>query len=90
MKIREAELEEIGRKGPYAVSRPLRVQEVDLEGSGPGEVLIKMVAAGLRHLDLSVINGDRPRPVPMALGHEASGIVEEVGPYVDDLVPNQG
>jgi len=86
MKIRAAVLEEIGREGPYAVSRPLRVQEVDLEGPGPGEVLIKMVAAGLCHSDLSVINGDRPRPVPMALGHEASGIVEEVGPYVDDLV----
>jgi len=87
MKIRAAVLEEIGREGPYAVSRPLRVQNVDLEGPGPGEVLIKMAAAGLCHSDLSVINGDRPRPVPMALGHEASGIVEEVGPYVDDLVP---
>ncbi|MDP2732031.1 MAG: alcohol dehydrogenase catalytic domain-containing protein, partial [Hoeflea sp.] len=87
MKIRAAVLEEIGREGPYAISRPLRVQEVDLEGPGPGEVLIKMVAAGLCHSDLSVINGDRPRPVPMALGHEASGIVEEVGPYVSDLVP---
>lgn len=87
MKIRAAVLEEIGREGPYAVSRPLRVQEIDLEGPGPGEVLIRMAAAGLCHSDLSVINGDRPRPVPMALGHEASGIVEEVGPYVHDLVP---
>jgi len=86
MKIRAAVLEEIGRDGPYAASRPLRVQEVDLEGPGPGEVMIKMAAAGLCHSDLSVINGDRPRPVPMALGHEASGIVEAVGAYVDDLV----
>jgi len=87
MKIKAAVLEEIGRAGPYAETRPLRIQEVDLEGPGPGEVLIRMVAAGLCHSDLSVINGDRPRPVPMALGHEASGIVEEVGPYVTDLVP---
>lgn len=87
MKIKAAVLEEIGREGPYAVSRPLRVQEIDLEGPGPGEVLIRMVAAGLCHSDLSVINGDRVRPVPMALGHEASGIVEEVGPYVTDLAP---
>src|SRR5205823_8784150 len=52
---------------------------------GPGEVLVKMAAAGLCHSDLSVINGDRPRPTPMALGHEAAGIVEEVGAGVDDL-----
>jgi alcohol dehydrogenase len=48
-------------------------------------VLVKMAAAGLCHSDLSVINGDRPRPTPMALGHEAAGIVEEVGPGVHDL-----
>ena len=87
MKIKAAVLEEIGRAGPYAVSKPLRVQEIDLEGPGPGEVLIRMVAAGLCHSDLSVINGDRVRPVPMALGHEAAGIVEEVGAYVSDLQP---
>ncbi|MBC7281420.1 zinc-dependent alcohol dehydrogenase family protein [Hoeflea sp.] len=85
MKVRAAVLEEIGRKGPYAISRPLLVQEVDLDGPGPGEVLIRMVAAGLCHSDLSVINGDRPRPMPMALGHEASGIVEELGANVHDL-----
>ncbi len=49
MKIRAAVLEEIGREGPYAVSRPLRVQEIDLEGPGPGEVMIKMVADLLGH-----------------------------------------
>ena len=48
-------------------------------------MLIRVRAAGLCHSDLSVINGDRPRPMPMALGHEASGIVHEVGPGVDDL-----
>mgnify|MGYP003632635612 CR=1 FL=1 len=85
MKIRAAVLEEIGREGPYALSRPLKVQEIDLEGPGPGEVLIRMAAAGLCHSDLSVINGDRPRPVPMALGHEASAVVEEIGPHVRDL-----
>ncbi|MFZ5655360.1 MAG: zinc-dependent alcohol dehydrogenase family protein, partial [Pseudomonadota bacterium] len=41
--------------------------------------------AGLCHSDLSVINGDRPRPLPMALGHEAAGIVEDLGPGVTDL-----
>jgi alcohol dehydrogenase len=86
MKIRAAVLEEMGLEAPYARSRPLKVQDVDLDGPGPGEVLIKIAAAGLCHSDLSVINGDRPRPLPMVLGHEASGVVEEVGAGVDDLV----
>lgn len=85
MKIKAAVLEQMGLPAPYAQSRPLKVQEIDLEGPGPGEVLVRIAAAGLCHSDLSVINGDRPRPLPMALGHEASGVVEEVGPYVDDL-----
>jgi alcohol dehydrogenase len=50
-------------------------------------VLVRIGAAGLCHSDLSVVNGDRPRPVPMALGHEAAGEVAEVGPGVTDLRP---
>jgi alcohol dehydrogenase len=49
-------------------------------------VLVKIRAAGLCHSDLSVINGDRPRPTPMAIGHEAAGEVMEVGRGVNDLV----
>jgi alcohol dehydrogenase len=85
MKIRAAVLNAMGATHPYAKSRPLSIDEVDLEGPGHGEVLVRMAAAGLCHSDLSVINGDRPRPTPMALGHEAAGIVEEIGPGVDDL-----
>lgn len=87
MKIRAAILEESGRVMPYASSRPLTIGEVDLDGPGPGEVLIRIAAAGLCHSDLSVINGDRPRPLPMVLGHEASGVVVETGSGVDDLAP---
>jgi alcohol dehydrogenase len=87
MKIRAAILEESGRVMPYASSRPLTIDEVDLDGPGPGEVLIRIAAAGLCHSDLSVINGDRPRPLPMVLGHEASGVVVETGSGVDDLAP---
>ena len=43
------------------------------------------MAAGLCHSDLSVINGDRPRPMPMALGHESAGVVEALGEDVDDM-----
>ena len=86
MRIRAAVLEEIGRPGPYARTRPLTVGEIELAPPQAGEVLVKVAAAGLCHSDLSVINGDRPRPVPMVLGHEGAGVVEEVGEGVDDLV----
>jgi alcohol dehydrogenase len=85
MKIRAAVLEEIGRPGPYAQSMPLTVGEIDLAPPQTGEVLVRIAAAGLCHSDLSVINGDRPRPVPMVLGHEGAGIVEAVGDGVSDL-----
>lgn len=85
MKIKAAVLEAMGTAGPYATSRPLTVQEIELDGPGQGEVLVRISAAGLCHSDLSVINGDRPRPMPMVLGHEAFGIVEDVGSGVDDL-----
>ncbi len=87
MKVRAAVLRSIGLPAPYARSRPLSIEEVELEGPGHGEVLVKIGAAGLCHSDLSVINGDRPRPMPMAIGHEAAGVVAEVGPGVVDLAP---
>jgi alcohol dehydrogenase len=85
MKIRAAVLEAMGAPRPYADSKPLKLAEVELAPPGPGEVLVRLGAAGLCHSDLSVINGDRPRPTPMVLGHEAAGTVEETGPGVEDL-----
>jgi len=85
-KIKAAVLNAIGAKTPFAETKPLAIDTLDLEGPGDGEVLVKIGAAGLCHSDLSVINGDRPRPTPMALGHEAAGVVEELGPGVTDLV----
>jgi alcohol dehydrogenase len=85
MKIKAAVLQAMGATPPYAVSRPLHIEEIDLAPPGADEVLIKIAAAGLCHSDLSVINGDRPRPMPMALGHEAAGVVEELGAGVTDL-----
>jgi len=85
MKIRGAVLQAMGAETPYARSRPLVIEDVDLDPPGAGEVLVKIAAAGLCHSDLSVINGDRPRPTPMLLGHEAAGVVEETGASVTDL-----
>lgn len=87
MKIRAAVLESIGAPAPYAQSQPLKIREVELDPPGEGEVLIRIKAAGLCHSDLSVISGDRPRPVPMVLGHESAGEVAECGPGVTDLKP---
>lgn len=87
MKTRAAVLHSLDKAAPFAQSRPLQIEEIDLDAPGPGEVLVKMTAAGLCHSDLSVITGVRPRPVPMALGHEASGTVMQVGDGVNDLKP---
>ncbi len=85
MRINAAVLDNMGAAAPYAISKPLTIRSVELGAPGADEVTIKVAAAGLCHSDLSVINGDRPRPMPMALGHEASGVVHEVGAGVGDL-----
>ncbi len=87
MKITAAVLHETGLPAPYRESRPLRLETLELAPPGSDEVLVKIKAASLCHSDLSVIDGSRPRPVPMALGHEAAGIVTEVGSHVSDIFP---
>ncbi|WP_128546946.1 zinc-dependent alcohol dehydrogenase family protein [Larkinella soli] len=85
MKIRAAVLHQMGLERPYTDSKPLTVGELELEPPRAGEVLVKIRAAGLCHSDLSVIDGNRPRQMPMVLGHEAAGEVVELGPNVHDL-----
>lgn len=85
MKVRSAILRRSGVAKPYAQSRPIEISDVELSGPAEDEVLVKIAAAGVCHSDLSAINGDRPRPLPVALGHEASGIVEDVGPGVTSV-----
>ena len=79
MKITAAVLASTGHPGPYADSRPLTLAQIDLAEPGADELLVKIEAAGLCHSDLSVINGDRPRPMPMAIGHEAVATVMTCG-----------
>ena len=85
MRIKAAVLRRTGVSPPYAETEPLSIETLALDPPGRDEVLVRIGAAGLCHSDLSVINGDRPRPLPMALGHEAAGVVEEVGEGVADL-----
>jgi S-(hydroxymethyl)glutathione dehydrogenase / alcohol dehydrogenase len=69
-------------KGP---GHPVEVTEVDLARPGPGEVRVKITAAGVCHSDLHVRRGDWDVPVPLVMGHEGSGVVVDVGPGVSGL-----
>ena len=85
MNTKAAILHQMELERPYSVSNPLKIEDVTLDDPGFNEVVVKIKAAGLCHSDLSVIDGNRPRPLPMALGHEASGVVVELGEGVDKL-----
>lgn len=85
MKTRAAVLRQASKPRPYARSLPLSIEEIELDPPGEDEVLVRIRAAGLCHSDLSTINGDRPREMPIALGHEAAGEVLELGAGVKDL-----
>lgn len=85
MRIHGAVLERTGDPRPYASSRPLVIGELDLDPPGAGELLVRIEVAGVCHSDLSVVEGTRPRPLPMLLGHEAAGIVEALGTGVTDV-----
>ena len=79
LKIRAAVLRESGLSAPYAMSHPLNLETINLAAPNRGEVCVRITAAGLCHSDLSVIDGSRPRPLPMVLGHEAAGSIVERG-----------
>ena len=85
MKMQAAVLRKIGAKRPYVISEPIQIEEVELDPPQAGELLIKIAGGGLCHSDLSIINGNRARPMPLVLGHEGSGEVVEVGAGVRDI-----
>lgn len=85
MQTRAAVLHQMDASRPYSSSQPLAIETVELSGPARGEVLVKMHAAGLCHSDLSSIDGNRPRPTPMVLGHEAAGEIIEVGAGVTEF-----
>jgi alcohol dehydrogenase len=87
MKTTAAVLRAVTDRRPYSESRPMSLEEVELGAPRAGELLVRVEAAGVCHSDLSVVDGSRVRPLPMALGHEAAGVVEEVGPGVRDVQP---
>src|SRR5215207_2701993 len=68
-----------------APGEPLEVVDLDIEAPRAGEVLVRMAAVGICGSDLHVVKGEWPRPVPMVLGHEGVGTVEERGEGVTEV-----
>lgn len=85
MKMKAAILRTTSAQRPFSVSKPLSIEEVELDPPKRGEVLIKVKAVGLCHSDLVAITGERAKPMPIVIGHEAAGIVEEIGQDVQDF-----
>jgi S-(hydroxymethyl)glutathione dehydrogenase/alcohol dehydrogenase len=71
----------------HEAGKPLEIEELDLEGPGEGEVLVRFTHAGLCHSDLHVMQGEIAGWLPMVLGHEGAGVVEDVGPGVTRVAP---
>lgn len=71
----------------FEAGKPFELMELDLDGPGPGEVLVKYTAAGLCHSDLHLTDGDLPPRFPIVGGHEGSGVIEEVGAGVTRVKP---
>ncbi|MDZ4277644.1 MAG: alcohol dehydrogenase catalytic domain-containing protein, partial [Dehalococcoidia bacterium] len=70
--------------GPH---QPLTIDDVEIDRPMAREVLVRTVATGVCHSDLHFVDGLYPFPAPAVLGHEAAGIVEEVGEQVRYVQP---
>jgi len=71
----------------YEAGKPIEIEELDLDGPKDGEVLIRYTHAGLCHSDIHIAHGDLEARLPMVLGHEGAGVIEEVGPGVTRVKP---
>lgn len=71
----------------HEAGKPLEIEELELAGPQEGEILVRFTHAGLCHSDLHVMDGEIAGWLPMVLGHEGSGVVEEVGPGVTRVAP---
>jgi aryl-alcohol dehydrogenase len=63
---------------------PFSIEDIDLAGPGPGEIVVRIVGVGFCHTDLLFRHVPGP-PLPIVLGHEGAGVVEEVGPHVSQI-----
>lgn len=74
--MRAAVLREVGS---------VAIEEIDRPVPQRGEVLVRLVATGVCHTDRTMVNGGIPAALPLVLGHEGAGVVEEAGPGVDSV-----
>ena len=70
-----------------AIGAPLEITGIELPDPGPGQVRVRLAAAGVCHSDLSLSNGTMRVPVPAVLGHEGAGTVVAVGEGVTHVAP---
>ena len=68
-------------------NKPVTVEQIAVDAPKRGEVTVKLGACGVCHSDLSAINGTIALPLPLVLGHEGAGVVEQVGEGVSELAP---
>ncbi|QCX75525.1 S-(hydroxymethyl)mycothiol dehydrogenase [Streptomyces sp. YIM 121038] len=73
-----------------AIGSPLEITDIELPDPGPGQVRVRLAAAGVCHSDLSLTNGTMRVPVPAVLGHEGAGTVVAVGEGVTRVAPGDG
>jgi S-(hydroxymethyl)glutathione dehydrogenase/alcohol dehydrogenase len=71
----------------HAFGEPLRVEEVELRGPGVGEVGVRLAACAICHSDVAFMHGAWGGELPAVYGHEAAGVVEEVGEGVSGITP---
>src|SRR4026208_1535495 len=69
------------------LNKPIVVEDISVDAPGRGEGLVKLGACGVCYSDLSAINGTIALPLPLVLGHEGAGVVEQVGEGVSELAP---
>ena len=69
------------------LNTPMGIEALTISKPGPREVLVRLAAVGVCHSDLHIITGDLPHPLPAVLGHEAAGVVEQVGSEVRTVKP---
>ena len=81
MQTRAAVLREVGG--------PIGIEMVELAAPRAGEVLVKVAAAGVCHSDWHIVSGATQHPLPVVLGHEGAGVVQEVGPGVTTVRAGQ-
>jgi S-(hydroxymethyl)glutathione dehydrogenase / alcohol dehydrogenase len=67
------------------IGEPLGLEELDLAAPGAGEVTVRLRASGVCHSDWNVVSGATPNPLPVVLGHEGAGVVEDVGEGVTSV-----